>query len=252
MASHRHSLRPLLAVIIGPLIAVVLFTVLSGQWAIATHEPANEVAAAGARSPQVFGPGTNITLLTERVRVSNGPADLILQVTAECAILNQIQSDGVADLDRVRGEVRVWVEIDGTPVPVSSDDTTVGNIGKVVFCNRLHDRAQNLAAVASQRVFLATRAANGFNWFALNVGDPPFDTPGNGNNVLDVVVKADFNLFSAPPSPTCPNPPQPPGDPTPPQVGNCVQAAVGARTLIIEPTHASVHEEVNVGPGIGD
>jgi hypothetical protein len=251
MVLDRSYLRKLVTVLVGLLLTAVLFTGLSGQWAGADHEPADETAAAGSRT-QVFGPGTNVTLLTERMRVST-PADLILQVTAECAILTQITSTGVQDMDRVRGEVRIWVEIDGTPVPVSSDDTTPGNIGKIVFCNRLHDKAHQAGVLISEREFLATRGANGFNWFALNVGGTSFDGMANGNNILDIVVKADFNLFGVPPVPPCtPNPPQPPADPPPPPQPSCAQAAVGARTLIIEPTLASVHEQVNAGPGIGD
>src|SRR5687767_878043 len=91
-----------------------------GTGAVATHEPANKVSAAGATT-EVISPGENIILLSERVKTSK-PTDLILGVTTECSITTELTTVG-NDFSEAMGQVKVWVEIDGRPVRVSADDT---------------------------------------------------------------------------------------------------------------------------------
>ena len=155
---------------IPALLAAILAVAVGGTTAIATHEPANKVSAAGSETEVVRAtPGSNVvTILSETVKTSK-PTDLILGVTSECSITTDVTTVGSDDQTAV-GDVKVWVEIDGKPVPVSSEDT---DKGRVVFCNRTYQRQTQLGADDeddSIRTFMETREANGFNWMALNVG----------------------------------------------------------------------------------
>lgn len=193
----------------------------------ADHEPANKVAAAGSET-EVMGPGEKVVLLEETLKTSS-PADLILQLTAECDILTDLTTggNGAEDSAGAFGQVRTWIEIDGKVVPVSSDDAT--DTGKVVLCNRAHNKTVTDAedpadGTDEERDMTQTRQANGFNWLALDTGFV-YDDPANGNNIVEIVVYADYDTDTA---------------------GEALaEAFVGSRTLIAEPTNASVHEAVN-------
>ena len=200
----------------------------------AHHEPANKLAAAGSQT-EVFGPGTTVPILQERIKVSS-PYDLILQLTAECDILTDLTTGGngmASDSAGAFGQVRTWITLDGKVVPVSTDD--VDDTGKIVLCNRAHnktvtDTEDPANGTDEERDMTRTRQANGFNWLALDVGRV-YDNPANGNNIIDVVVHAEF---------------------TETEVNRAeAEAIVGHRTLIVEPDNASVHEAVNAVNGDG-
>jgi len=196
------------------LLLLVLFLALPfGEGASAGHEPADKVSAAGSTT-EVVGPGTEVVLLSEKVRTST-PSDLILGVTAECSITTEVTTVG-NDLQSAEGKVKIWVEIDGQRVPVSTDDVNPIDRGKVVFCNRLYLRETSLFddEDATIRTFMKTRDANGFNWLALNVG----------SGIHTIEVKADLTLEST--------------------NNGQAMAAVGKRTLIVEPTKAANDEAV--------
>lgn len=191
----------------------------------ADHEPANKVAAAGSEV-EVMGPGDAVPILQETLKTSS-PADLILQLTAECDILTDLTTggNGAEDSAGAFGQVRTWITIDDKVVPVSSDDAT--ETGKVVLCNRAHNKSVTDAedpadGTDEERDMTQTRQANGFNWLALDTGFL-YDSPANGNNILEIVVWAEFTE----------------------EVVNRAEAEalVGHRTLIVEPTSASIHEQ---------
>lgn len=205
----------------------------------ADHEPANKVAAAGSETI-ISGPGEEVTILSERVRVSSG-SDLILALTAECDILTELTTGGNGQTDSAgaMGSIEAWIEIDGTRVKVSSDDST--NPGEVVLCNRAHNKSIKDAesntpmdGTDEETDETQTRQANAFNWLALDTGFLYDDkVTVNGNNILDIVVKARLTE-------TVTN-------------GRAeVEALIGHRTLIVEPTNVSVHEAVQAEGGDGN
>ena len=217
MRSFALSRRSLAAVAAG-LIAIV-GTLSYAEQAQAEGGPANKVAAVGTATEH-FDDATPV--LSETLKVSS-PADLILSLTAECSIITELTTGGEApDSSSAEGQVEMWITIDGTPVPVSS---TEGDDGGVVFCNRAYGRTvedtEGDGDVDSEDDYIRTRTANAFNWLALNTGTD-FDSLENGQNILDVVVWADYTASTT---------------------GEAVADAwVGARSLIIEPTNAAVNE----------
>jgi hypothetical protein len=237
-----------LAALIGALIVSALITNYAQAPADASHEPANKFAAAGSDIDQV---DDATPVLSETMKVSS-PFDLVLSATAECSILTQLTTGdgpmGGSDSARAYGSVRLWVEIDGNRVPVSSDDTAEDNddensdqtdesdIGEVTFCNRAYQRTvtdqESNDGQDREEDFIRTRTANGFNWVATDVGfqyDEPLE--GQGNNIVKVELWADFDETT---------------------LGTAVaDAFVGTRTLIAEPTNLSVHEAVDPQGGAG-
>ncbi len=206
--------------------------VFAGQSAFADHEPANKVAAAGSEV-EVLGPGQAVPVLSQTVKMS-GPTDLILSASAECDILTDLTTGGngeESDNAGAFGEVKMWITIDDKVVPVSTDDVT--ETGKVVFCNRAHnktitDKEDNTPpdGTDEERDMTQTRQANAFNWLAIDTGFA-YDNPANGNNILDIVLWATL---------------------TEETVNRAeAEALIGHRTLIAEPTNASVHETVDAG-----
>ena len=182
-------------------------------------------------------------------------------------------ADDATDMARAFGQLQFYIEIDGKRVPVTSTETSpsgpgtatdtdpgqnhgADQVGKVVFCNREYqrtitdseDNGQTPDGTDTEEDFIRTRTANGFNWLALDVGFNYDDkcvsggtgcagpTPANGNNVVDVIVYADFLR----------QPEQCPANAVPSEAFDaCAQAIVGRRTLIVEPTNASNHEWVS-------
>ncbi len=198
--------KTLLAVIAAAVVSVGL----SVNFAGAAGTPADKVAAAGA-TPEVAAPGEAVTLLSEQIRTSN-TSDLILGVTSECVITTELTTEG-NDLANARGTVDEWIEIDGNPVPVSTEDED----GKVTFCDHFQEReTTNLDDEdATIRTLDEIGTSNAFNWLALNVG----------NGIHTIELKADLTTS---------------------MTDNAdAMAAVGKRTLIIEPTHAAHDEEVS-------
>jgi hypothetical protein len=172
-------------------------------------EPANKTSAAGSKVV-VSAPGEVTTLLSERVKTA-APTDLILGVTAECAITTALTTVG-NDAAEASGKIEMWIEIDGHPVGVTSADQD----GKVTFCNRIDRRTTTEFddEDATIDTYQLTKQSNGFNWMALNVGA--------ATHLIE--VKALLTIANS-------------GDAT-------ATAAVGNRTLIVEPVHAAVNEAV--------
>ena len=202
-----------------------------GSSAIATHEPANK-AAATANGVAEFD--RSAVLLQERIKVSS-PYDLILQLTSECSILTELTTGGTGTTDSATasGSIRMYVTLDGRRVPISTADTnptmpgTQNDDGEATFCNRTYNRTvadtENDNNVDEEHDYIRTKNANAFNWLALDVGTT-YDNPANGNNIIDVVVHAEYETSTE---------------------GRAVaDAYVGRRSLIIEPTNASVHEQI--------
>lgn len=236
------------AVAAAAAIAAATFMFVSPS-AEADHEPANKLAAAGTQA-QVFGANQEVTILQERMKVSS-PYDLVLSLTAECSIITALKTGdddtNGTDVDTAEGKIDIWIEIDGKRVPVSTDD--LERPGEVTFCNQAHQQQQTASegtgdtGIDTFDDYLRTKTANAFNWIALDVGtvyDDAGEGVDNGNNIVDVVVKARLS------------------DTTPGQsvctLGNksCSEAIIGHRTLIAEPTNASVHEAVEPAAGPDD
>lgn len=198
---------------------VLVAAALLGMIAVApsrfasANMPANKVAISGSALEVMSSDVTEgessepVTLLHGVLRTSS-PADLILSVSAECALWTDITTVG-NDVSEAASAVVVWVEIDGKVVPVSSSD--VGAPGEVVFCNRAFRRETLMFddEDATIKSFLRTRSANAFSWGALNVGAAvhTIEVKGRLDNAVEGTGRA--------------------------------KAAVGKRTLVVEPVHMS-------------
>ena len=223
------------------LIAGLMIVLVTTPSADAGHEPANKVAAAGSDIDTV---GDDSVVLSETVRVSS-TEDLVLQLTAECSILTAITTNQDNPTSTAEGSVRMRIEIDGVPVAVSTDDTLTSGgddaddddseIGEVTFCNRAYSRTvtdqEDDDGQDEEDDFIRTRTANAFNWLATDIGFN-YDNPANGNNIVEIVVYADYDTDEF-------------GEAT-------AEAFIGSRTLIAEPTNASVHEAVEPAAGPDD
>lgn len=238
----REATRRASTVVLAFVAAVTLFVAYSiGNIAQATHQPADKTAATGSDIEPVDG---ETVVLSETMRVSS-PADLILQVTAECSIITELTTGGTGaqDFSEAMGSVRLHVEIDGTPVPVAFNDAAANvpsgeddvedddnTTGEVTFCNRTYGRsvrdADGDGNVDVEDDYIRTRSANAFNWFALNAGEPPYDK--DNDNLITITVIADYDTDT--------------------QGRALAEAFVGSRTLIVEPVHAQNDESVGPGP----
>lgn len=211
--------------------AAAVPAVMFGQSAVATHEPANK-AAATAHGVAEFD--RSAVLLQERIKVSS-PYDLILQLTSECSIVTELTTGGTGaeDFSEASGSIRMYITLDGKRVPISTVDQqpntpgTQNDDGEITFCNRTYGRtvqdADGDGNVDQEDDYIRTKNANAFNWLALDVGSS-YDNPANGNNIIDVVVHAEYETS---------------------EEGRAfADAFVGRRSLIMEPTNASVHEQV--------
>jgi hypothetical protein len=209
-------------IIVAMLLVSVVFTAYTARQAWGDGGPADKAAVA-ASSVEVLAPAEKQLLLEETMRVST-PSDLILQLTAECAITTELTTVG-NDASEAGGNVRLWVEIEGVPVTVSAE----GGDGKVTFCHRSSRRETSMFddEDATIKTFESARQANAFNWFAFNVGtDAVYDK--NGDNIIDIKVYGQLvtNATS----------------------NASAMAAVGQRSLIIEPTHAA-NDETSAATG---
>jgi hypothetical protein len=188
---------------------------------------ANKLAVAGSKT-QAFAPNSEIRVLDETMKVST-VRDLILQLTAECSIVNALSTSNDDNSDTSTGRVTMRLEIDGNEVPVTQD----GGDGRVVFCDRTYSRTvtdqDDDGKIDKEDDYLATRTANAFNWVAFDAGTL-YDDPANGNNIINLEVFAAFESSNSPG--TC-------------ALGSssCSEAFVGSRTLVVENTNAQ-NEEV--------
>ena len=225
--------------------AALAVAVLAGPAAQAQNpQPANKTAAIG-NTLDDQAPNTDHVVLSEQMKVSS-PSDLILNLSAECSIITQLvtgddgtDATGQADTS---GTVEMYVTVDGKRVPVAGTSTGNGDNGQVVFCNRdygrkVTDNEDPTDGQDREADYIRTRTANAFQWLALNTG-VYYDNPANGNNILDIEVHAVYTDTDATTAACQPDFSQ-----------TCSMAFVGKRTLIVEPTHASVIEQTSTSGG---
>lgn len=181
-----------------------------------SHKPANKAGVSSSTIEFMSGPLTANgsasvadSILGVEMRTSN-PQDLVLQVTLECALWTQVatQGNGVSEST---ARVMVWVEMDGEPVKVSSDESGE-DAGKVVFCDRTHRQSVVDLDDEDARIeqYLRTRTANAFNWIVVDAGSGVHDFVVHAE--LDTEVSSDAS-------------------------GAMAEAGIGKRTLVIEPIH---------------
>jgi hypothetical protein len=229
-----------LTALLAVAVACTMIVLATTPQADASHEPANKVAAAGSDIDTV---GEDSIVLSETVRVSS-TQDLVLQLTSECSILTALTTNNDNPTSTAFGSVRMRIEIDGTPVAVATDDNDASEddaedddseTGEVTFCNRTYsrtvtDQEDPEDGIDEEDDFIRTRTANAFNWLATDIGFN-YDDPANGNNIVEIVVFADYDTDTA---------------------GEALaEAFIGSRTLIAEPTNASVHEATEPTGGAG-
>lgn len=166
-----------------------------------TSNAANKTSAAGS-TVEILSPALEETILATSIKTSS-PQDLIFAVTLECALWTTVATVG-NDESSARSTVTIKVLFDGVPVPVSGDDAD----GSVVFCDRTHRQTTTDFDDEDARIeqYLATRSANAFNWILPDVGSGVHTV----QVVADLTASSTDELF--------------------------VQAGVGHRTLIVEPT----------------
>jgi hypothetical protein len=234
--------------LVGALLAATLFIGYTvSHTAFATHQPADKTTVAASSVDEVGETGTAEPILRDEMKVSS-PSDLILQLTAECSILTALQTGERpgspaenTDSASATGQIRMFVTVDGVVVPVSGMDVNPAlpgvqtDDGKVVFCNRTYERkvkdSEDEDGLDTEEDYIRTRAANAFNWFALDTGFN-YDSPDNGNNILEIIVWAEYTK-----APACTA-----AESADPIGATCADALVGKRSLIIEPVHAANDE----------
>jgi len=157
-----------------------------------------------------------VTLLEGTMRLSNR-IDLVIDVASECALwtdVKTINTDNAEDESQAIATVEVWVEIDGVPVPVTNSAAQGGpDNGRTVFCNRDHKLKTifmdgNDDDELTIEDYIHSRESSAFNWVALNVD----------SGIHEIEVKG---ILTA--QVTTPN--------------GVAKAAVGKRTLIVDPVH---------------
>lgn len=185
--ARRPSTRSVGNALLVLLLGGVLVT--QALQAMATHQPADKVAAGSSKIQAVpiattAGAGTNANNIIGPVTIKTSkPTDLMLHVSLECSILTDVTSSNSTLSSSAEGLIRVWVVIDDTTiVPISSSssppqDPPPGGTDsdKVTFCNRVHQLSQQDAenptdGVDTTRSFIRTKNANAFNWLRLNMG----------------------------------------------------------------------------------
>jgi hypothetical protein len=228
--------------------AALAVAVLAGPAAQAQNpQPANKTAAIG-NTIDDLGPNEDHVVLSEIMKVSS-PADLILNVSSECSILTHLVTANQQESDTQEGTVNIYVTIDGKRVPVAGSSTGNGDPGDVVFCNRAYSRTVTdeedpLDGIDRESDYIGSRTANAFQWLALNTGVYYDESViKNGNNILQIDVHAvydDSNTAAETPNTiAC----------TGSETTGCSRAYVGKRTLIVEPTKASVIETTATSGG---
>jgi hypothetical protein len=200
--------------------------------------PADKTSVAGSGIEDI-DPTETHEILSTRMAVSS-PSDLILGVTAECSILTRLVTDTDKETATAEGSVVLHITVDGKVVPVQTAPTK--DDGRVTFCNRTYQRTVTdteanspMDGIDKEDDYIRTKAANAFNWVALNVGTAGYDNPLNGNNVLDIRVFATY-VRTNPTANSCPSD-------TTANLKACSEAYVGKRTLVIEPVHAANREQ---------
>lgn len=211
MERHNH---PLLTAAV--VIALVAGLPLAFAGPLDSEEPkaANKTAAAADDtqylSADFADTDLGVTILSSMIKTSS-PTDLLVQVSLECALWTEVLSstvdehpEGYTAYGRAEARVEIWIELDGVAIPLGDSD------GHVTFCDRVHEQEifdiDESTGNFTIRQYLETKTANAFNWFTLDVG----------SGVHTIAVKADIEADSTD--------------------GSWAEGAIGARTLIVEPT----------------
>jgi hypothetical protein len=147
----------------------------------------------------------DVTLLSETVKTS-GSSSLLIQFTAECFIASfdldsHIPYDGYL-LDERLAAVRVWVEIDGKPLPVGAVNFCIQGVFQFELA-----QPPNLVLASDLEAF---GGAYGFNFPALNVS--------SGTHLVEVKARLIANIVG--------------WDDVP---NDGLAAIIGSRTLIVDP-----------------
>lgn len=179
-------------------------------------QPANKISVAGSTIEHMTSDHKTVQLFGAAVKTSS-PSDLLIQVNAECALWTEVTvvDDDDTSTPRIdvphseaEARVKIWAVFDGRTVLVSSDDTR--EPGRVVFCDRVHgaEFTENEGDEDNETIrnYLRTRSANSFSWILLNTG--------SGTHSLQVFAQLDAQVNAGEGS---------------------AEAAVGKRTLIVEP-----------------
>lgn len=188
----------------------------------ASHEPADKTAVTGS-TMEVMESSTSDgsfseehTLLQTDMRTSS-PTDLVISLSAECALWTDVTTIGNDDSEAV-ASVKAWVEIDGEPVTVTSD-AGEDDDGAVTLCNR-EFRVTTLQFEdedATTERYLKTKQANAFNWIHLDAGSA----------VHNITVKAQLE-----------------GHAEADDGESRAKALVGQRTLVVDPVKLPHDAEV--------
>jgi hypothetical protein len=238
---------------LAALVAGAFAVIVAGPGAIAeTTTPADKAAITANDIDTV---NDDEVILSEQMKVDS-TIDLILQTSAECSILTRLVTQGgdvAEESDGAFGQVKLWLTVDGTPVPVAGEGDEDG--GKVVFGNRAYqrtatDRETDTDGIDGESDFIRTRTANAFNWMAFDAGKK-YDKPYNGNNIVDIELHAEYTRETQEDDVAGENP-------CPREADNlitsitepttCADAFVGSRTLIVEATHAANGETYQPEP----
>lgn len=166
-----------------------------------TSNAANKTSAAGS-TIEVLNSALPQTVLATSIKTS-APQDLIFSLTMECALWTSTTTVG-NDAAESLARITAWILVDGQPVPISGS----GDDGKVVFCDRVQGTETSGFDDEDATItnYLTTRTANAFNWILPDLG--------SGVHTIEAVVAFETTT-----------------------VGDAfADAAVGHRTLIVEPT----------------
>jgi len=173
--------KTILASLIAILAVSVAITYVATPQASATHQPADKIGVAGSAIAEATE-GVVVPLLSSTLKTSS-PTDLLIMHTQECSLVTNVKLTSQTQDATASAQEKVWIEIDGVPVPVSGDDDGTG-IGEVVFCDRVFRISTNILGQIQDlcdatgtsceesffNAYLSTKSAHGFNWIALNVG----------------------------------------------------------------------------------
>ncbi|KAB1198271.1 MULTISPECIES: hypothetical protein [Haloferax] len=154
----------------------------------------------------------SFTLLEGSIKTST-PTDLILMAQVESALWTNIKTTGKDEESQAKAGLTCWIEIDGTPVPVSDDymvDSPYNPVygdrqaaSEVVFNKRDFKVEQNFLGTLEElteeevdyylSLYLSTQSSHGFNWVAMNVDSEYIDSDGDGWH--DVALKGRLDVY---------------------------------------------------------
>lgn len=178
---RRTALKGLGAAGLG----VALGGLASGTAAAGDSDPADKIMVDAStvdklETRQTKNGSTNngpLELLSGEIKLST-PTDVLIYVSLETSLFTKVKEKGNKDGDasKAKAGMKGWIEIDGTPIPVSASDGLDGDLDdhdKVVFNRRdyslkYYDLDDDETAIES---FIKTRSAHGFNWYAFNVDE---------------------------------------------------------------------------------